>query len=254
MSVAFDLMISDLDRFDSWNCDKVKRATMIAEIEAMGLLQAMKNTIWLTCTRLLFRVKESEQLEQITGFAADAMTSREAVEKKSHDGGREGWFKKMKPVFGKLCTSVNSLEKCDGILERLGVVRKHHNGRGLVAHNEINIRSLVLLLEALHPSWDEIPKCFVWLKAVCDKILERPFNRFDWAQGEYFPADTAQEMLEQYEETNPLLAIAPESLSFLLAKSFYRFCVRKTKEYAEKFWVGFTVDDYWLGIGDPCID
>jgi len=242
-----------LNPFDTWDLDKAKRQWLGAVIESGNLLRQMKNCLWLTCTRLLYRLKESVQLDKETGFAADAITSREAVDKKTHDGGREGWFKSMKPVFdGFLNTSPNSLEKADAMLEKWGIIKKHHNGKGLVAHNEINVRNLVLLLEVLHPQWGVIPECFTWLKSACDKVLGRPFNRFDWERGDHIEHEEIEEAIEQYNEIHPLRAIAIETLGWLQQKSFYRFCVRKTKEYAEKFGFGFGVDDKWLELGDPC--
>lgn len=247
--------LSPENSFDTWELDKAKKASLLTKIDSLGLLQRMRNSLWLVCDRLLYRLKQSGQLDKSTGLVADAITSRQANSKRTHDGGREGWFRQMKAFFNqKLNHSPNSLEKADQILEYLGVIKKHHNGAGLVAHIEVCTRSLVLLLEALHPEWDEIPQCFKWLKSVCDGILGRPFNRTDWENGDGVDFANIDEKIEEYDQRFPLQAIAIDALDWLWQKSFYRFCVRKVAEYAERFGVGFMVDDYWLDIGDPCCE
>lgn len=241
--------------FDTWLLDKAKRKKMEAQLEGMGLWRQMKNCLWLTTERLLYRLKQTDQLHSGVGLAADAITSRRAMAQGTKDGGREGWFRKMKPLFGRLNTCRESLEKCDVLLEELDVIRKYHNGLGKVAHTEINVRNAILLLEILQPDWEDgIPEQFAWHKAVFDDILGRPFNRTDWEQGEGVDAEVIEEAIAEYEELYPTEHLPISKAPSVFQQAFGRFCqaTEKVKVWLNNHGVGWIVDDYWLELGDPC--
>lgn len=204
----------------------------------------MLNTMWFWGARALYfaHTQKNLDIDGNVAIAAVAKQSRRARLEKKQDGGLQGFLFNFKKQGFKVCIDPKSLRRAEEYFEQLGIVTFEREGAGKVPIAHLNIKALVLFLEAFHPPLDVLEKLagglFAWLKSVGDEILGRRFNRkevdFECVDGDRLP-----ENLAEFDEIYPSQTFDWEKMTAWGREAFQRFC-QKTKRLVEATFI------YWL--------
>lgn len=219
-------MVNQNDTGSQAQLDQAKKIEF--GIALLDKTQKFKDTTFVYLARALYFAKKhgTVDIENNTALTAIARTSRAAAKNNTKDGGSEGYLMKLKKAGLKLCHSIKTISRVEQTLEELGVVEVIHNGHGLVCELHVNLRSAALLLELLHPSFDdneELCLLHAWIKPFCDKILGRGFNRKD-PDAETYDDEYLSMDLEFYHDLFPARRFNLNQVTSDILAMFNRFC------------------------------
>ena len=226
--------------------DEAKKIFFQEYILDHNLTPRMAFTVWLVGVQHLSFANRNGtiDIEGNVAVSAVAITSREAQEKNTKDGGCQGWFRDLRDRGLRCLTDRKSIIRAEQHLENMGIVSYDREGHGHVAVGHINLRAMALFLETVHPNWEDLTdmvgNLFNWLKPMCDEILGGHWNRKD-PDGEVYDMAYLEEDLAEFEEQSGSSRFDFSRLTDNVWRLFKKYCWRIPQLFKQRV-VSWDVD------------